>query len=103
MLWNVNLPGYGITMSLCQATCMLFCGEPQHILWCHHWQDKTDMNFVKKKEKKKKKKKKLSKLCKDVHWNAWCFVKLNLVFYSKFQIITVVFSYLDSVVKNNNR
>ena len=35
---------------------MLFCGEPQHILWRHHWQHKTDMNFVEKKKKKKKKK-----------------------------------------------
>ena len=73
-------------MSLCQATCMLFCGEPQHTLWCHRWQHKTDMNFVEKKNR--------SNLCKDVHWNTWCFVKLNVVFYSKFQIITVVFSYL---------
>ena len=35
-----------MTMSLCQATCMLFCGEPQHILWRHCWQHKTDMKQV---------------------------------------------------------
>ena len=38
-----------------------------------------------------------SNLCKDVHRIAYCFVKLNLVFYSKFQIITVAFSYLLSL------
>ena len=35
---------------------MLFCGEPQHILWRHRWQHKTD--FVEKTKQKKKKKKK---------------------------------------------
>ena len=48
-LWKVNRPGYGMTMSLCQVICMLFCGEPQHFLWRHRWQHKTDMNFVEKK------------------------------------------------------
>ena len=81
--------GYRMTMSLCQATCKLFCGEPQHFLWRHHWQHKSDMNFVEKNN--------WSKLCKDIHWNTLCFVKLKLVFYSKFQIITVAFSYLVSV------
>ena len=62
VLWNVNRPGLWMTMSLCQATCMLFWDEPQHFLWRHRWQHKTDMDFVETNN--------WSKLCKDVHWNA---------------------------------
>ena len=76
---------------------MLFCGEPQHTLWRHRWQHKTDMKFV---EKKKKIDRIYARMYTETHD---ALSKLNVVFYSKFQIITVVFSYLVSVIKNNNR
>ena len=100
MLWNVNLPGYGITMSLCQATCTLFCGEPQHILWCHHWQDKTDMNFVKKKKKKKK---------KTIEIMQGCTLKRMMLCQIKFGLLFKISNYHSCVLisrqcsKNNNR
>ena len=49
VLWNVSRPDYWMTMSLCQAMCMVFYGEPQHFLWRHCWQHKMDVNFIEKK------------------------------------------------------